>query len=48
MLWPSSELSQWDGLDEGSQHMFSMRTKKNYPLIISKYSLLSRAMDQGT
>ena len=30
--------------DEGSQHMVSMRTKKNYPFIISKNSLLSRTM----
>ena len=26
----TSELSRWDGLDEGSQHTFLMRNKKNY------------------
>ena len=40
---PSSEPSPRDGSDEGSQHMVSTRNKKNYPLIIIKYSLLSRA-----
>ena len=34
---PSSEPSQWDSSDEGSQHMVSMRNKKNYPSIIIKY-----------
>ena len=34
----SSEPSQWDGSDEGSQHMVSVRSKKNYPSIIIKYS----------
>ena len=28
---PSSEPSRRDGSDEGSQHMVSMRNKKNYP-----------------
>ena len=36
---PSSDPSREDGLDEGSQHMLSMRNKKN----IIKYSLLSVA-----
>ena len=27
----SAELSRRDGSDEGSQHMVSMRNKKNYP-----------------
>ena len=35
---PSSEQSQQDGSDEGSQHMVSMRNKKHYPSIIIKYS----------
>ena len=35
---PSSEPSQRDGSDEGSQHMVSIRNKKNYPSIITKYS----------
>ena len=37
---PSSEPSRRAGSDEGSQHMVSMRYKKN----ILKYSLLSRAL----
>ena len=37
---PSSELSQWDGSDEGSQNIVPMRSKKNYPSIIIKYSYL--------
>ena len=41
---PSSEPSPLDGSDEGSQHMVSMRNKKNYLSIIIKYSLLSRAL----
>ena len=41
---PSSELSRRDGSDEGSQHMVSMKNKKNYPSIIIKYSLLYRAL----
>ena len=32
---PSSELSRGDGSDEGSQHMVSMRSKKNCPSIIN-------------
>ena len=32
-----------DGSDEGLLHMVSMRNKKNYPLIITKY-LSSRAL----
>ena len=40
----SSELSHRDGSDEGSQHMVSVRNKKNYPSVIIKYSLLSRAV----
>ena len=36
---PSSESSQCDGSDEGSDHMFLMRRK-----IIIKYSLLFRAV----
>ena len=35
-----------DSSDEGSQHMVSMRNKNNYPSIIIKYSLLSRALLQ--
>ena len=35
---PSSEPSHQDNSDEGSQYMFSMRYKKNYPSIIIKYS----------
>ena len=31
------------GSDEGSQHIFSIRNKKNYPSIIIKYS--SRALE---
>ena len=31
---PSSEPSQQDGSDEGSQHMVLMRNKKNYPQIL--------------
>ena len=38
---PSSELSQQDDSDEGSQHMVSMRHLRK---IIIKYSLLSRAL----
>ena len=34
----SSEPSQRDGSDEGSQPMVSVRNKKNYPSIIIKYS----------
>ena len=33
---PSSEPSRRDGSDEGSQHMVSVRNKKNYPSIIIK------------
>ena len=40
----SAEPSQRDGSDEASQHMVSKRNKKNYPSVIIKYSLLSRAM----
>ena len=32
------------GSAEGSQHTVSMRNKKNYPSIIIKYPLLSRAL----
>ena len=35
---PSSEPSQGDGSDEGSQHMVSVRNKTNYPSTIIKYS----------
>ena len=35
---PSSEPSQQGGSDEGSQHMVSVRNKKNYPSNIIKYS----------
>ena len=31
---PSSEPSRQDGSDEGSQHMVSIRSKKNYPTIV--------------
>ena len=31
---PSSEPSRRDGSDEGSQHMVSMRNKKNYHKIL--------------
>ena len=31
---PSSEQSRLDGSDEGSQHMISMRNKKNYNQIL--------------
>ena len=41
---PSTEPSRRDGSDEASQHMVSMRNKKNYPSIIIKYPLLSRAL----
>ena len=41
---PSSEPSRRDGSDEGSQHMISVRNKKNYPSIIIKYPLLPRAL----
>ena len=41
---PSSEQSHREGSDEGSQHMVSMRNKKNYLSIIIKYSVLSRAL----
>ena len=41
---PSSELSGQDVSDEGSQHMVSVRNKKNNPSIIIKYPLLSRAL----
>ena len=41
---PSSEPSQQDGSDEGSQHILSIRNKKNYPSIIIKYSFLSRVL----
>ena len=37
---PSSEQTQQDGTDEGSQYMVLIRNKK----IIIKYSLLSRAL----
>ena len=37
---PSSELSCQDSSDEGSQHMVSMRDKKNYPLFIIEYLFL--------
>ena len=33
-----------DRSDGGSQHIASMRNKKNYPSVIIKYSLLSRAL----
>ena len=41
-----SEQSCREGSDEWSQHMVSMRNKKNYPSIIIKnmYFLLSRAL----
>ena len=32
---PSSEPSRWDGSDEGSQHMVSLRNKKNNPELSS-------------
>ena len=32
----SSEPSQQDGSDEGSQHIVSVRNKNNYPSIIIK------------
>ena len=35
---PSSEPSRQDGSDDGSQHTFSVRNKKNYPSVIIKYS----------
>ena len=41
---PSSEPSHRDGSDEGSQHMVSMRNKKNYPSVKIIYPLLSRAL----
>ena len=51
MLWPliwtvSLKWFRWggDGSDEGSQDMASIRNKENYPSIISKYSLLYRAL----
>ena len=31
---PLSEPSRWDGADEGSQYMVSMRNKKNYHPIL--------------
>ena len=40
---PSSELSQPDGSDEGSQHMVSVRNEKNI-LNYHKILLLSRAL----
>ena len=39
---PSSE--GLDGSDEGSQRMVLMKSKKNYPFVIIKYPLLSRAL----
>ena len=39
MLWPSSELSQWDGSDEALQYMVSVRNREIYLTIIIKYSL---------
>ena len=41
---PSSEPSHKDGSDERSQHMVSKRNKQNYPSVIIKYTLLSRAL----
>ena len=41
---PSSEMSRQDGSNEGSQYMVSVRNEKNYPSLIIKYSLLSRAL----
>ena len=43
MLCPSSEPSQ-DGSDEGSQHYVFMQNKQKLSQIITKYSLLSRAV----
>ena len=37
-------LSHWDGSDEESQHMVSMRNRKNYPSVITEYSLISRSL----
>ena len=34
---PSSDPSRQDSSDEGSQHMVSIRNKKNYPSVIIKY-----------
>ena len=48
VVTPSSKLSPRDGSDEGSQLMVSMRNKKNYPLAINKYPLLSRALSYYT
>ena len=41
---PSSEPSRRDGPDERSQHIVLRRNKENYPLIIIRYSILSRAL----
>ena len=38
---PSSEPSHRDGSDEGSQHIVSIRNKKNYPSVIIKYLCFS-------
>ena len=43
MLDPSSELSRFD---EGSQHMVSMRNKKNYPQLSSNTPSYDRALDK--
>ena len=40
---PSSEPSNQDGSDEGSQYMFLCRINK-FSLIITKYSLISYAL----
>ena len=40
---PSYGPSHQDGSDEGSQHVF-MQTKQKLSLIITKYSILSRAL----
>ena len=45
---PSFELSCQDSSDEGSQHMVSKRNKQNYPSVIIKYSLLSKALKAST
>ena len=39
MLWYSLEAPQWGTSNEYTQHMFLCRNKKNYPRIITRYSL---------
>ena len=44
---PSSELSLQYNSDDGSQHMFLCRINEKSSLIITKYSLLSRTLNDG-